>query len=421
MANRGDMVRILLILLIVPFVSFGQANRMGGFGYRSTTGYYRSITIDHTKVPSNQDSVTIVWRSPVGTVNTVGTAVTLASGDNFPTWMTDSIMINGVVYKVSSITTGTALVLTASAGTQTGVAYNGTPYLRHQDYGGKVKDADGDDIIVATDNAGSSLCKWNVETYTATTGVTVLHILFPTISSSVDDVRYLRYGGTQTTFQGGSTGAAYVSTAKMVQHFNQPKTAAGQTITDATSNALNLTTQGSSWGAGQTAAGVIGDATSCIKANGNYLSFTQQTLSGDFTLAAWIKISVQNQNSVWFGRNDFEDDFNWYAGYGRYYDGGADIFASSTQTPTATWEYFVITRSGTSIVLYENATSHATATSSFSIVMDQLAKQRNYATSEDIVYDEFQYYSTSRTNDWATTMYNNQNSPQTFYSVGAQN
>lgn len=62
-----------------------------------------------------------------GTVNTNGTNVTWVSGTTFRTdgsWEGKPITINAVVYTISSVTSGTALILTASAGVQAGVAYS---------------------------------------------------------------------------------------------------------------------------------------------------------------------------------------------------------------------------------------------------------------------------------------------------------
>lgn len=60
-----------------------------------------------------------------GTVNTVGTAVTWVSGDKFSTgWAADKvIVINSVAYSVVSVTSDTALMLKATAGNQSAVAY----------------------------------------------------------------------------------------------------------------------------------------------------------------------------------------------------------------------------------------------------------------------------------------------------------
>ena len=59
-----------------------------------------------------------------GTVNTSGTAVTWASGTKFTGAMiSNPIWINNVAYTISTINSPTSITLTATAGTQTGVAY----------------------------------------------------------------------------------------------------------------------------------------------------------------------------------------------------------------------------------------------------------------------------------------------------------
>lgn len=66
-----------------------------------------------------------------GTVNTVGTAVAWVSGDTFDTyWNGQSIVINTVTYVISSVTSSVTLVLTATAGSQSGVAFSITPLVK---------------------------------------------------------------------------------------------------------------------------------------------------------------------------------------------------------------------------------------------------------------------------------------------------
>jgi hypothetical protein len=74
---------------------------------------------------SDRGTVTYINRTTSGTVNTSGTAVTWASGDMFSAsdLGTGKITINAVVYSIASVTSPTALTLTATAGTQTAVAY----------------------------------------------------------------------------------------------------------------------------------------------------------------------------------------------------------------------------------------------------------------------------------------------------------
>lgn len=67
---------------------------------------------------------------PTGTVNTSGQTVTFATGSWFTTgasWTGQTIMINGVSYTVLLVQSNTSLIISTSAGTQTGVTYQGPP------------------------------------------------------------------------------------------------------------------------------------------------------------------------------------------------------------------------------------------------------------------------------------------------------
>ena len=65
-----------------------------------------------------------VYAARYGTVNTSGTSVSFASGQNFlGSQAGDPILINGVQYAIASVTSPTSATLTTSAGTQTGVNY----------------------------------------------------------------------------------------------------------------------------------------------------------------------------------------------------------------------------------------------------------------------------------------------------------
>lgn len=77
--------------------------------------------------PANAICVEFVagYKSYQGTVNTEGTSVIRVSGDEFNTkWAKQkTIVINGVAYRISSVTSGDSLTLVEAAGNQSGVSY----------------------------------------------------------------------------------------------------------------------------------------------------------------------------------------------------------------------------------------------------------------------------------------------------------
>jgi hypothetical protein len=137
--------------------------------------YYTTVTIDHTQIPSSQTGYPMVFRTPQGTVTTAATAVSWVSGDTFQPWMQGNpILINGVAYTVLTYTSTTALVLSSSAGTQTGVAYFGTPNFRSVSNGGYVADnTNGYDLIPFTDNTCLTRLHFEREAWDPTTGAVV--------------------------------------------------------------------------------------------------------------------------------------------------------------------------------------------------------------------------------------------------------
>ena len=85
----------------------------------ATVPSWRTIATDYSGVSANGQLVDL------GTCNTSGTTVTWVSGGKWWGVMVGgTITINGVPYTIASITSSTVLVLTSSAGTQSGVAWS---------------------------------------------------------------------------------------------------------------------------------------------------------------------------------------------------------------------------------------------------------------------------------------------------------
>jgi hypothetical protein len=101
-------------------------------GATPTAAAYQTFTTNVSALVKMVDgigAIPIVWGAAPngsnysGTVNTVGTAVTWATGSTFVTgvnWAARSITINSVAYTIASVTDSTHLTLTTSAGTQAG-------------------------------------------------------------------------------------------------------------------------------------------------------------------------------------------------------------------------------------------------------------------------------------------------------------
>lgn len=120
--------------------------------------YYRTITLDHTKFPSNMT--------------------------DFPVPIIDTLS-----------------------------------YLATTAHGGHVQNANGYDVVFALDDAGTMLLNWEVVSYDSTTGAVEYWIQVPTVSSTVDTVIYMVYGNSAiTTDQSNPTGT-WDSNYVAVYHF----------------------------------------------------------------------------------------------------------------------------------------------------------------------------------------------------------
>ena len=105
-------------------------------------------------------SIGSTWVALSSTVNTSGTTVTRTAGDYFDKNLAGTqVVINAVTYTVSSVTSSTVLVLTATAGVQTGVTFAFT--ANHGNIARSIitNFADGENITFGTVESGSALDK----------------------------------------------------------------------------------------------------------------------------------------------------------------------------------------------------------------------------------------------------------------------
>ncbi len=274
------MFRILLGFLISS-VGFAQFLPFPVATVQANPTYCYGVIINHLKVAATETNYPSMFRTAVGTVNTVTTAVTLATGDQFPDYYSNGlpIGINGVTYLISSRTSGTALVLQSSAGTQTGVAYNSTPFLATIANGGKVQNASGFDIGFYSNSDCSTKLDWEIESWT-NTGIGVWWYRVPSLSSSVDTTVYLGYGNASTTTNQSNATGVWNSNFKGVWHLTSTaeSTSSGFTLT-----AVNSPTTGT---------GQVGGDYVFVKASTQYLTTANAPVTAfPYTIQAWAKLA----------------------------------------------------------------------------------------------------------------------------------
>jgi hypothetical protein len=298
--------------------------------------------------------------------------------------------------------------------------------------GGLVNNANGYDIGFYPDCAGSGTAlKWEMESYSATTGAIVAHVLRPTLSHTTNDTIGMYYGGGFSSFQ-STASAVWDANYKGVWHLKEPT---GSDISDSTSNGVTGTQHNSPT---QTAGKIAGS----LRYDGStqYHSETISSgLSSSLTFSAWAYLtgtsfvsSVMNSNvasysNYWANLNAYDPGTGrkWFFAM---YDGTQNPGASSAANVTLNvWVYLVGVRNTSTkqLYLYRNGILEGTVPDSTTSVPSYSAFNIGAQVSQAGRYfpgtiDEARVSNIARSADWVLTEYRNQSAPGTYISAGAR-
>lgn len=368
---------LVSILFVLFFTSTNaqivRANSFYTIG--STTsdsrGYYRALTIDHTKVPNTNQS-------------------------NFPVLFT---------------------------GTYT--------WLKSVSQGGKVTDPQGDDIVFQQSfiafpevDLSYELVKWD-----STTGFIEAWVNIPVLTTASDFTFYIFYGNSGITSYLGNNTGTWNANYMGVYHLKDGVTLNSN---DATSNGANMTNNNAATAtSGQIDGGLNLVKTSSQFLSINSAIVTAYPLSisgwfnitnttGSYTIAGLAKTSGGGGRKLLYAT----------AGTLKLYaqdDAAASAFpAASVGYTTNTWYYGVaVFESSSSFKIYQNGGNVGSSTASVSFGtpgLTLIGRDSDIPNSYfDGKIDEVHYLKTALTPDWIATEWNNQSSPSTFYSVGSEN
>jgi len=310
-------------------------------------------------------------------------------------------------------------------------------YLATVANGGLVQNVDGSsnatDLIFTSDSGCSILLPFEIETYTATSGLINYWVRIPLVSHTSDTVFYLCYGNAFVTTQQAQTRAVWINGFTSVMHMagnNTDSMNDGYWMDKANADtAITYNTTNGQIGQG---AGFNGTSSKII----NTSLGTNTAITTGLTLSTWMK----------WGGGTTESTVMWGSG-----TGGADLAvggsggfacgiasgklhiglpfvscnpAAGTYTLTSgVWVYAAITRSGSTWTLWANGVSQTTgttapATPTSGSYLGSSNGQGGQNTFFGGAIDEARYAKVARSADWLLTEYNNQSSPSTFYNVG---
>jgi len=320
-------------------------------------------------------------------------------------------------------------------------------YLATVGNGGKVQNANGYDVGFYSDSALTTKLPWEVELYTASTGLVIYWVQVPTLSVSVDTVIYMAYGDPSiSTDQSNKTGT-WDSGFAAVYHMND--NAANSNVLDSTSNANTGTaTNGSPINTNTSGfGGQTGKIGSCIAFDGSsqYITIPNSTSLNSWlalTVSAWIKASTgmaQYARLMEKGsNNEWTLAWNVTAGSNKLSlqligQSGVSVTSSSALADGSTWHKVdaVITHPSNyaeSLGVDNSFTSGITSNSTPTKTHD--LRIANYGGG-GLLYkgsiDEIRISTVNRNTDWLTSEYNGQSAPDKgtfgssgFYTVGSE-
>lgn len=341
--------------------------------------FKRSITLDHTQVPSTQSSFAVLVK--LDATNAGTTMKTVGNGGHIQ-----------------------------NTGTQSGGNAVTMPF----------------DLIFTSDSGGTTKIPWEVESYDGTNGVLWAWVFITSVSSSSDTVFYMFYDDASVNTQQNTSSLAplnvWDSNYVLVAHLPD---GTSLSAADSTSNnwtaTLNNTPTATS-GQIDGAANFVATSSQEIE----YTSLGSTTIYQTITVSAWINYLLGNTYRAIFAHNNI----NGSIGYRLNNDGGTQqldrqgqtaIGTSNTVVSAGVWHYVTVTYNGTTVKFYlDGAPDGSTNTT------DAFTHSPNGIVSENISaypngkVDEFRYSKMVRSADWITTEYNNQNNPENFSVVGSE-
>jgi hypothetical protein len=310
-------------------------------------------------------------------------------------------------------------------------------YLATTANAGNVRNASGFDVIFTSDSAGATKLNWEVETYTAATGVVIYWVQIPTVSHTANTVFYLFYGNASiSTDQSNKTGT-WDTNYKGVYHLPNGTTLSAA---DSTSNAANGTITGATATTGQIDGGSVSGTGKKIDL-GQMSGLQAKTA---LTQSAWIFSTGHNtaNTDIFISKvhaataTDPFEDFDFWVNSTNHLVfeissgvAGSRVTTTSSGTITAsTWTYVTAVYNGANTKIYKNGVQDATtgtftgtlATNTTNNVFIGFLGLTGNADEFTGNLDEVRLSSVARSADWITTEYNSQSSPSTFYTVGVE-
>jgi len=318
--------------------------------------------------------------------------------------------------------------------------FSGTySYLATIANGGKVENASGYDIGFYSDSALTTKLDWEIETWDPATGVINAWIRVPTVSHTSDTVIYIGYSDSSITTDQSNHGGVWDANYGAVYHLKST----GTLGTDSTSNANDEPGGNNGVTVPTATTGQINGGASFVKASSQALSIDDAAslrATDHFTLSCWYKPTSLSAYNIMIGKgsdsilNYFLETTGEATPHVRVgFTQGAFNYLSAfgtTGLSTGVWIYMGGTYDGANFKAFLNGAVDGTngqtgnADNPIGGSGSRLAIGQSggvgAAYADGIIDEPRISIGIARSADWFLSEYNNQNSPSTFYTVGAE-
>lgn len=285
---------------------------------------------------------------------------------------------------------------------------------------GHLANSSGYDTIFSTLSNCSLALFHDTETINNTgTSTTTIWVKVPTVSSATDTTFYLCYGNASISSYPTISSRTWDTNFKAVYHFGNGTTLSAK---DSTGNGFNGTIVG---GVTAVAGAIKGGAQ--FNGAGTYITAnTISVASGDKTLSVWLNQSspdgfVFDSETGRFvlGTGDGTASFQRLA----WYDGAWKEVSATSSLALDTTYSLAVSLGGVTGTGFINGAK--TGTNSYTAMAIGGTTVFGAAETVDGHYfpgwiDEFRISNVARSEGWLKTEYNNQNSPATFLTIGAE-
>jgi hypothetical protein len=286
----------------------------------------------------------------------------------------------------------------------------------------------------------------------ASTGIVVAWVRIPSLAKDTDTQIYMYYGNSCIANQTENPQGVWDSNFKGVWHLVEDPSATGPQAKDSTQFGNHGTSYGSMTASDQVTGRIGGswhfDGLATV-GDGDYIDQGTNTSlnmgAGDYTLETWFKTSTKTEDMYLAGKGMSGTGGKRYMlvirancsnGHTKTTvddDTAADESICSTSPyDDGVWHHAVAVRDGNNLRLYmdgvEDPASPADITTlgniddarPFTSAIFYNEGALNYDGTLEGQLDEIRISSTARSADWIATEYNNQGSPTTFLSAGAE-